>query len=270
MKPSRNGLSFTARALSALVFGGLFAALLAGCPKSYPNCDGDSTCKPKGEVCVDNICRQCRDDSQCVALDACMMCQANECVKRPGCCKSNLDCPSGKCWKDPNNPSAPGVCGGECKDNSHCPDGQRCTNGSCVPDVECTDDSFCPSGQSCVDGRCEVKRCEVEPIYFDFNESAIRLDQESVVAANVACMNQSGGTATRPYRAEGHCDERGSDEYNLALGQRRAASVVRQYVTRGVDKSRLSVISYGEEKPVCGQSNESCWRQNRRVETVAR
>ncbi|HPE63993.1 MAG TPA: OmpA family protein, partial [Methanothrix sp.] len=62
--------------------------------------------------------------------------------------------------------------------------------------------------------------------------------------------------------------ERGSDEYNLALGQRRAASVVRQYQALGVARENLSVISYGEEKPVCGESNESCWSKNRRVETV--
>jgi len=243
----------------------MLALLLAGCPKSYPNCDNDRICTPKGEVCVDGTCRQCRDDTQCIKLDACMTCSANECVRRPGCCKSDLDCPGGRCWKDPNNPNAPGTCGGVCKDNSHCPTGQVCKGGSCVPDAECTDDSFCPAGQRCVNGRCETAACEPATIYFDFNEYVIRLDQERRAADNANCLNQQAGTR---WRVEGHCDERGSNEYNLALGQRRAASLVRQYQALGVDRNRLSVISYGEERPVCTESRESCWRLNRRAETV--
>ncbi|MCA9516720.1 MAG: OmpA family protein [Myxococcales bacterium] len=249
--------------LLTLVAGVLAALALSGCPKSYPDCDDDKGCKSHGEVCIDGKCRQCRDDSQCTKLDACMTCVANECVKRAGCCKSDLDCPNGKCFKNPGNPSGPGTCQ-ECGNDSHCPSGQKCSNGSCVPDIACTDDSFCPDGQKCINGKCIVSSCEPTQVYFDFNEYVIRLDQESVVQANASCISKT----TARWRAEGHCDERGSDEYNLALGQRRAASVVRQYQALGVARENLSVISYGEEKPVCGESNESCWSKNRRVETV--
>ena len=63
----------------------------------------------------------------------------------------------------------------------------------------------------------------------------------------------------------GYCDERGSDEYNLALGQRRADSTKNALVTAGVAASRIRVISYGKEKPFCSESNEACWQQNRRA-----
>ncbi len=253
--------------LVSLALGALLFAGLTGCPPSYPSCDEDSTCRPKGEVCVETKCRQCRDDTQCQALDACMVCQANECVKRPGCCKSALDCPGGKCWKDPGNPAAPGTCGGACRGAEHCPKGQRCANGSCVPDIACTDDAFCPTGQKCIDGQCEVVPCDMVPVYFDFNEYVIRLDQEATVQANAACLAQ------RPkevWRVEGHCDERGSDEYNLALGQRRSATVVRQYQDLGAPREAIRTISFGEEKPLCTESNEGCWSRNRRAETVPR
>jgi peptidoglycan-associated lipoprotein len=63
---------------------------------------------------------------------------------------------------------------------------------------------------------------------------------------------------------EGHCDERGSEEYNIALGQSRAESMQKAFVTDGIASSRIKVISVGKEKPFCTQSNEACWQQNRR------
>ena len=267
MKSARTGFPTLAAAFKVLAFGALAAASLSGCPKSYPDCDDDTVCRAKNEVCVEQKCRQCRDDAQCTKLDGCMTCQANACVKRPGCCKSNIDCPGGRCWRDPRNPSAPGTCGGMCQQNGDCPSGQRCASGSCIPDITCTNDDFCPSGQKCIEGHCAPIPCDPKPVYFDFNEYAIRLDQEATVNDNAACLNQR---KTERFVTEGHCDERGSDEYNLALGQRRAATIVRQYQAIGVDRTRLGVISYGEEKPVCTDSNETCWGQNRRAETLAK
>ena len=98
----------------AAVLGFVLAALtVSGCPKSYPDCDDDSTCKKHNEVCVDGRCHQCRDNSQCSAIDACQTCQGNACVRRPGCCKSDLDCPNGKCWKQGDGET--GQCGGVCQ-----------------------------------------------------------------------------------------------------------------------------------------------------------
>lgn len=246
----------------ALALGILFAAgALSACSKSYPNCDDDSTCRSRNEVCVDGLCRQCGNDTHCTRIDACLTCSGNACVKRSGCCKSDLDCPGGKCWKAEGE--AVGRCGGVCQTNDHCPPGQRCANGSCVPEG-CTGDSSCPAGQRCLDGKC-VAQCQLEPIYFDYNENIIRLDQERVASANADCIRSSQFNV----RVEGHCDERGADEYNMALGERRAKAVTDQYRTLGVPAGLLQrFISFGEERPVCNESNESCWQRNRRAETV--
>lgn len=241
-----------------LAFLVLVAASLGGCTKSYPNCDDDKGCVEKNEVCVDGLCRQCRSDAQCKKLDACLGCQANECVKVPGCCKSDLDCPEGRCVE--------GRCAAPmCSVNSDCPDGERCVNGRCVVPSGCTMDSQCPPGLRCKNGECTTA-CDLEPVYFDFNEHAVRLDQESVVRKNAECLKSGAQTAVI---VEGHTDERGADEYNLALGERRAKSVANQYNLLGV-KGVGRVVSFGEEKSVCSESNESCWQKNRRAETTVR
>jgi peptidoglycan-associated lipoprotein len=64
---------------------------------------------------------------------------------------------------------------------------------------------------------------------------------------------------------EGHCDERGTNEYNLALGERRAKAAMSYLVSQGVQANRITLISYGKERPVCGQHNEECWVKNRRA-----
>jgi peptidoglycan-associated lipoprotein len=247
--------------LIAMVLSTL-ALLFSGCSKSYPDCDDDSTCRSRQEVCVDGRCRQCKVDAHCEKVDACMTCQGNECVRSPGCCKSDLDCPAGKCWKSAGDVT--GRCGGVCQDDSHCPSGQRCANGGCVPADECSASRPCPSGQKCIGGRCEAA-CEAAPILFDYAESAVRLDMESVVRANANCIKESALNVG----IEGHCDERGSDEYNLALGERRANAVSKQYKALGVPAAQMRKnLSYGEEKPVCEEENEGCWQRNRRAETV--
>lgn len=232
----------------------LFAASLGACSKSYPDCDDDGNCKSHNEVCVDGRCHQCRDDSQCAKLDTCMTCSANECVRKPNCCKSDVDCPDGRCQN--------GVCGPECSVNSDCPDGEKCKNGRCGVDTGCTDDSQCPSGLKCKAGECTTA-CNLKVIYFDFDEYAVRLDQEAEVHGNADCLKSSPQTSVQ---VEGHTDERGSDEYNLTLGERRARSVASQYTLLGV-KGVGRVVSYGEEKPACAGENEGCWKNNRRAET---
>ena len=99
------------------------------------------------------------------------------------------------------------------------------------------------------------------PIYFDFDKSTIRPDAAATLDAKVPWLQANPGMRIR---IEGNADERGSDEYNLALGQRRAASAKRYLVDHGIAADRFDLVSYGEERPVCTEHNEACWQQNRR------
>jgi peptidoglycan-associated lipoprotein len=110
----------------------------------------------------------------------------------------------------------------------------------------------------------------LKPVYFDYDKSDIRDDMKPVLQANAKWLMTN--TAAK-VQIEGHCDERGTNEYNLALGERRASAIKRYLEALGVSAARLSVISYGEERPVCTQSDESCMSRNRRgqfAEAVSR
>jgi peptidoglycan-associated lipoprotein len=100
-------------------------------------------------------------------------------------------------------------------------------------------------------------------IYFDYDRSEITDDARAKLDAKVPVLTQN--TSIR-IRIAGHTDSRGSDEYNLALGQRRAAAA-KQYLTdRGIDAGRIEIVSFGEERPACTTEDESCWGRNRRDE----
>jgi peptidoglycan-associated lipoprotein len=103
------------------------------------------------------------------------------------------------------------------------------------------------------------------PIYFDFDKSDIRTDAAATLDTKIPWLQANPGMRIR---IEGNADERGSDEYNLALGQRRAAAAKRYLVERGIDASRFDLVSYGEERPVCTEHDESCWQRNRRDDFV--
>jgi peptidoglycan-associated lipoprotein len=101
----------------------------------------------------------------------------------------------------------------------------------------------------------------VKDIYFDYDKSDIRADQQASLQGDADFLKQH---ATIRFTIEGHCDERGSTEYNLALGDSRAAAVRNALVQAGISGDRVKTISYGKEKPFCTESNEQCWQQNRR------
>jgi peptidoglycan-associated lipoprotein len=101
----------------------------------------------------------------------------------------------------------------------------------------------------------------VKDVYFDYDKSDVRGDQQSSVQADAAFLGQHTDINVT---IEGHCDERGSTEYNIALGDKRANAVKEALTGAGVSPSRIKTISYGKEKPFCTESNEACWQQNRR------
>ena len=99
-------------------------------------------------------------------------------------------------------------------------------------------------------------------VYFDYDQATLKPDSRALLLAHADNLRSSGGSA----RLEGHADERGSREYNIALGERRANAVRDFLVLQGVSASSLEVVSYGEERPVAMGSDESSYAQNRRVE----
>jgi peptidoglycan-associated lipoprotein len=102
---------------------------------------------------------------------------------------------------------------------------------------------------------------EVKDAYFDFNKADIRTDAREALGKTAEFLR---GHPQIKATIEGHCDERGSTEYNLVLGDRRAAAVKNYLVQLGISADRLNTVSYGKEKPFCTQSNEECWQTNRR------
>ena len=105
---------------------------------------------------------------------------------------------------------------------------------------------------------------QLETVYFDFDKSDLRKDTRDTLAKDAELLLK--GLAGAKVQIEGHCDERGSDEYNLALGERRAKSVEKYLLTLGVAANHLSTISYGKEKPAVQGHDEVAWSKNRRAE----
>ncbi len=101
----------------------------------------------------------------------------------------------------------------------------------------------------------------VKDVFFDYDKFDLRADQQAAVTADAEFLKAHPNMSIV---VEGHCDERGSTEYNLALGDKRANAVKQALVADGVNADRVKTISYGKEKPFCTDSNEQCWQQNRR------
>ncbi len=100
-------------------------------------------------------------------------------------------------------------------------------------------------------------------IYFDFDQDLLKPEFQAAVACHAKYLRDRPGAQMR---LEGHADERGTREYNMGLGERRGNAVSAAFGASGADSARITVVSSGEERPVCLDSEESCWSQNRRVE----
>jgi peptidoglycan-associated lipoprotein len=103
---------------------------------------------------------------------------------------------------------------------------------------------------------------DLRDINFEFDKYEIRPGETRTLDTNAAWLKQNGNMLVL---IEGHCDERGTNEYNLALGERRAKAAMDYLVSQGVQASRITIISYGEERPTCAEKSEECWARNRRA-----
>src|SRR5256884_664328 len=101
----------------------------------------------------------------------------------------------------------------------------------------------------------------VHDAYFDFDKADIRPDVREALSQTAEYLKANSSIRVT---IEGHCDERGSTEYNLGLGDRRAAAVKEYLVSLGISADRMNTVSFGKEKPFCMEHNETCWQQNRR------
>jgi len=107
----------------------------------------------------------------------------------------------------------------------------------------------------------------VHQAFFAFDSSELNASARSILSSNAEWLNDNPGLSVT---IEGNCDERGTREYNLALGQRRADAVKDYLVMSGVSSSRIDTVSFGEERPMCRSSGEACWAQNRRADIATR
>jgi peptidoglycan-associated lipoprotein len=163
-----------------------------------------------------------------------------------------------------------------------------CSSKTAKPDVASAPPSPSPAEQSKADGKKQPKSDVSESqakssldalqsgestatsgplkdVYFDFDRYDLRTDARETLKTNAGWLKANPAAQVQ---IEGHADERGTGEYNLALGARRAQSVKDYLVTLGTTADRLSSISYGEEVPVCKEQSEDCWQKNRRVRFV--
>ena len=107
----------------------------------------------------------------------------------------------------------------------------------------------------------------LKDINFDFDKYVIRPGDAKILDANSAWLKSNSAALLL---IEGHCDERGTNEYNLALGERRAKATMNHLVSQGVQASRITIISYGKERPVCREKTEGCWARNRRAHSLVK
>lgn len=250
------GSSRSAPAALLVAAGALLLAFsLAGCPKKKPKtaaCESNADCED-GLACIDGQCQQCSSDDQCGPGQAC---QAGACVAKPEC-EKDADCPDGKVCKG-------GTCAA-CVADSECGPGGKCSAGACERAKACSVDEDCEDDEDCVDGFCQKPwqgaadaSCQLQTVYFGFDEASIAQSERDRLDANASCVEQNAGKSVY---VEGHTDATGTDEYNIALSERRARAVADYLARLGVDPARLDIVPKGETQPT-GMGDE----QDRRVE----
>ncbi len=237
----------------------LLAMALAACPKKKakdPGCKSSDDCA-EDLVCVENKCQQCSEDSHCEAGESC---KAGACEAKAECSK-DADCGDGKVCKA-------GACTA-CSSDGECGPGGNCNQGACERAKACTEDNVgevCEDEEDCVDGFCQdmsggdggSASCTMQTIYFGFDDSSIQQSERDRLDANSACIGKNAGKSVYVY---GHTDASGTDEYNIALSERRARAAADYLARLGVDPGVLDVVPKGEAE-ISGAGDD----QDRRVE----
>lgn len=125
--------------------------------------------------------------------------------------------------------------------------------------------STAPRTDSAGEAAARARAVLAAPVYFGYDRSELDAEARAKLDDKAAALRADGALRLR---VEGHTDDRGSDEYNLALGQRRATAIRRYLADHQIDANRIDVVTFGEERPSCMDASETCWRANRRAEFV--
>jgi peptidoglycan-associated lipoprotein len=203
---------------------------LTGCPAKPKNgeCKSSKDCLAQegyGKICVDGRCQECGADSDCQAG---FVCRSNKCVPKP-----------------------------QCQGDADCGPGQRCENERCV--AARAEAPAAPS-TSAVPGDCADS--STFTIHFGFDKSTLTSDSQGTLQKLANCLKRA---PAKKVLVQGHCDERGTTQYNIALGSRRAEAARKYLGDLGV-AGGMDTVSFGKEKPTCTESTEACWAKNRRDE----
>ncbi len=227
-------------AAMALLLGFAFVVASCGDKAKAPGCKGDQDCK-NGQHCSANKCVECSEDAHCPKGKKC---SANACVVAPECLNDE-QCPAGK------------VCqAGKCKacaSDNECGPGGSCEAGACKRANKCTQDTDCADDEDCVNGYCKRAGmssndgpCPLSTVYFGFDDSSIQPSERDRLDGNAQCIEKTNG---KNVSLIGHTDTSGTEEYNIALSERRAQSVA-DYLSRlGADPARMMVVPKGETEP---------------------
>ena len=213
--------------LAALVF----VALLTACPSPPKNgeCKSSKDCEAQagfGKLCVSGACAECAADADC---------------------KDGFSCKANKCEPKPAAPAAAAAA---------------------APKAECAGDAECGSGKGCQEGRCVNT---IEPAcadaaaftaHFGYDQSSVAGESAAALKRLAACLAKA---PARRVQVDGHCDDRGTTQYNLALGKKRAETVKKYLADLGV-AGAIGTNTFGKEQPLCREAAESCWSKNRRAE----
>jgi peptidoglycan-associated lipoprotein len=231
-------------AILALLF------VLAGCgdkTKKPGSCKADKDCK-NGQVCDGNKCVECKTDANCPKGKKC---SAGACIAAPECTKDD-QCPTGQ------------VCqAGKCKPcstNADCGVGGTCESGQCKKGTKCAKDEDCADDEDCVQGFCRKATssgvvdasCQLATVYFGFDDSSVQQSERERLEQNAQCVEKTKGKSVYLI---GHTDTSGTEEYNIALSERRAAAVADFMARLGTDPARLQVVPKGETEPT-GQGDD--------------
>lgn len=244
---------------------GIFLLVLAGCPPKKKTrkamrpgtCEKDADCGA-GQRCVNGKCQQCASDVHCKANERCV---EGQCLRR---CSRDDECGPGRVCVD-------GACRTvACQRDAQCGPGRVCRSGKCeaIPKGLCREDDDCAEEQVCRNGRCVAAPrpsappalCSLEPVYFEYNKSTLPPGGNLILQRNAECLRK---VPKRTIQLEGHCDPRGTEEYNLALSNERAQTVKRYLESLGIPSVRFRVVPKGELEAT--GTDEAGWAKDRKV-----